>query len=166
MIVRKLRLQRGWSQDQLATLTGLSVRTIQRIEQGQQPGLESLKALASVFELDVAQLDGTQQQEREMRGNETMGQERVQVSAEERAAMGYVEGLKGFYYHIFSYVLVICGLFVINYLSNPDYIWAWWPALGWGLGLISHAINLFQPFKLFGPEWERRQIEKRLGRKL
>lgn len=44
MIVRKLRLQRGWSQDQLATLTGLSVRTIQRIEQGQQPGLESLKA--------------------------------------------------------------------------------------------------------------------------
>jgi len=147
MIVRKLRLQRGWSQDQLATLTGLSVRTIQRIEQGQQPGLESLKALASVFELDVAQLDGTQQQEREMRGNE-------------------VEGLKGFYYHIFSYVLVICGLFVINYLSNPGYIWAWWPALGWGLGLISHAINLFQPFKLFGPEWERRQIEKRLGRKL
>ena len=102
MIVRKLRLQRGWSQDQLATLTGLSVRTIQRIEQGQQPGLESLKALASVFELDVAQLDGTQQQEREMRGNETMGQDRVQVSAEERAAMGYVEGLKGFYYHIFS----------------------------------------------------------------
>jgi transcriptional regulator with XRE-family HTH domain len=166
MIVRKLRLQRGWSQDQLATLTGLSVRTIQRIEQGQQPGLESLKALASVFELDVAQLDGTQQQEREMRGNETMGQDRVLVSAEERAAMGYVEGLKGFYYHIFSYVLVICGLFVINYLSNPDYIWAWWPALGWGLGLISHAINLFQPFKLFGPEWERRQIEKRLGRKL
>lgn len=32
MIVRKLRLQRGWSQEQLATLTGLSVRTIQRIE--------------------------------------------------------------------------------------------------------------------------------------
>ncbi|WP_428831123.1 helix-turn-helix domain-containing protein, partial [Campylobacter coli] len=30
MIVRKLRLQRGWSQDQLATMTGLSVRTIQR----------------------------------------------------------------------------------------------------------------------------------------
>lgn len=63
MIVRKLRLQRGWSQEQLATLTGLSVRTIQRIEQGQQPGLESLKALAAVFELDVAQL-----QESEMKG--------------------------------------------------------------------------------------------------
>jgi hypothetical protein len=36
----------------------------------------------------------------------------------------------------------------------------------WAGGWISHAINLFQPFKLFGPEWERQQIEKRLGRKL
>ncbi|HHQ4799347.1 2TM domain-containing protein [Aeromonas veronii] len=166
MIVRKLRLQRGWSQDQLATLTGLSVRTIQRIEQGQQPGLESLKALAAVFELDVAQLDGSEQQEREMRGSDTMGLDAVQVSAEERAAMKYVEGLKGFYHHVASYLLVIGGLFVINYLSNPGYIWAWWPALGWGLGLASHAIRIFEPFKLFGPEWERRQIEKRLGRKL
>jgi transcriptional regulator with XRE-family HTH domain len=36
--------------EQLAAFTGLSVRTIQRIEQGQRPGLESLKALAAVFE--------------------------------------------------------------------------------------------------------------------
>ncbi|MGY3883162.1 2TM domain-containing protein [Aeromonas veronii] len=166
MIVRKLRLQRGWSQEQLAAFTGLSVRTIQRIEQGQQPGLESLKALAAVFELDVAQLDGTRQQEHEMRGSDTMEQDGLQVSAEERAAMKYVEGLKGFYHHVASYLLVIGGLFVINYLSNPGYIWAWWPALGWGLGLASHAIRIFEPLKLFGPEWERRQIEKRLGRKL
>lgn len=37
MIVRKLRLQRGWSQEQLATLTGLSVRTIQRIGRDNNP---------------------------------------------------------------------------------------------------------------------------------
>ena len=34
MIVRKLRLQRGWSQEQLAEMSGLSTRTIQRIERG------------------------------------------------------------------------------------------------------------------------------------
>ena len=88
MIVRKLRLQRGWSQDQLATLTGLSVRTIQRIEQGQQPGLESLKALASVFELDVTQL-----QESEMKGNETDSQGTVHVARDEREAMKFVEAV-------------------------------------------------------------------------
>jgi len=49
MIVRKLRLQRGWSQEQLAELSGLSVRTIQRLERGKQAGLEKYRSLASVF---------------------------------------------------------------------------------------------------------------------
>ncbi len=53
MIVRKLRLRNGWSQDQLAELTDVSVRTIQRIERGHKPSLETAKALAAVFEVDV-----------------------------------------------------------------------------------------------------------------
>ena len=32
MLIQKLRLQRGWSQQQQADLSGLSVRTIQRLE--------------------------------------------------------------------------------------------------------------------------------------
>lgn len=34
MNIQKLRLQRGWSQQQRAELSGLSSRTIQRIENG------------------------------------------------------------------------------------------------------------------------------------
>ncbi len=56
MNVRELRQQRGWSQEQVAQFSGLSVRTTQRIEQGQNPGLESLKALAAVFDVQVADL--------------------------------------------------------------------------------------------------------------
>ncbi|MEI2814828.1 MAG: helix-turn-helix transcriptional regulator [Burkholderiaceae bacterium] len=52
MLVQKLRLQRGWSQEQLAELSGLSVRTIQRIERGLPASTETLKSLASVFEID------------------------------------------------------------------------------------------------------------------
>ncbi len=63
MIIRKLRLRSGWSQDQLAELSGLSIRTIQRIERGQKPSLESLKSLAAVFEMNVSDL----QQESEKR---------------------------------------------------------------------------------------------------
>ena len=48
-LVQKLRLQRGWSQEQLAELCALSVRTIQRIERGQTASLKTLNALASVF---------------------------------------------------------------------------------------------------------------------
>ncbi|MBZ8764278.1 helix-turn-helix transcriptional regulator, partial [Escherichia coli] len=53
-LYRSLRLARTWSQDQLAELCGLSVRTVQRIENGDQPSLETLSALAVVFEVSVA----------------------------------------------------------------------------------------------------------------
>ena len=56
MIIRKLRLQRGQSQEQLAEMCGLSVRTIQRVERGQSNRLESLKAIAAVFEIDFTSL--------------------------------------------------------------------------------------------------------------
>ncbi len=53
MIVRKLRTKRSWSQEQLADFSGLNVRTIQRVENGQKASLETLKCLASVFEVDM-----------------------------------------------------------------------------------------------------------------
>ncbi len=155
MIVRKLRLQRNWSQEQLAQLSGLSIRTIQRIERGQTPGLESLKSLASVFDVHV----------NELQPENDMTQEN-HVDAAEQLAMNYVQNVKGFYSHAIKYAIIIPLLFVVNYVTDPSYIWAWWPMLGWGIGLLSHGLKTFHVVNLFSPEWERRQIEKRLGRKL
>jgi transcriptional regulator with XRE-family HTH domain len=53
MILRKLRKDKELSQEQLAIMSGLSVRTIQRIENGNRASLESLKSLASVLETNV-----------------------------------------------------------------------------------------------------------------
>lgn len=55
-IVRELRRDRGWSQEQLATIAGLSERTIQRIETGGECSLDSTMALASAFELPPSAL--------------------------------------------------------------------------------------------------------------
>ena len=154
MIVHKLRLQRGWSQEQLAEFSGLSVRTIQRIEKGQKASLESLKSLAAVFELQVSDLQ------------ETAMNSTTKLSIEEQAAFESVQNLKAFYSHLITYVVVIILLFIINFISNPDYIWAVWPALGWGIGVISHGLSVFEVFDVFSPEWEKKQIEKKLGRKL
>jgi transcriptional regulator with XRE-family HTH domain len=57
MILKKLRENRKWSQEQLANMAGLSVRTIQRIERGHKASFESLKSLASVFEVNVSKLE-------------------------------------------------------------------------------------------------------------
>ena len=57
MILKQLRLSRHLSQVQLAQMSGLSARTIQRIESGHSPSVESLKCLASVLEVDVSNLN-------------------------------------------------------------------------------------------------------------
>jgi transcriptional regulator with XRE-family HTH domain len=55
MDLRELRKEKGWSQGDLSNLSGLSVRTIHRIENGHvTPSAESAKALAAVFDLPFA----------------------------------------------------------------------------------------------------------------
>lgn len=155
MIIRKLRIQRGWSQDQLAQMTGLNIRTIQRIERGQTPSLESIKVFAAVFETEIYTLQP-----------ETVMPTEQNISLEEARVIEYIRDLKGFYGHLFTYAMVISGLFIFNFLTTPEHFWVIWPAFGWGIGLVAHALSVFEVFNLFGPEWEKKQIEKRLGKKL
>lgn len=56
MIVKKLRDINDWSQEQLAEYSGLNVRTIQRVESGQKASIETLKCLASVFDVNISKL--------------------------------------------------------------------------------------------------------------
>jgi len=155
MIIRKLRLQRGWSQEQLAEMSGLSVRTIQRLERGKRAGLESLKSLAAVFDVELSNL----YEDTEMKAEENM-------TWEEQRALEYVRDVKGFYSHLLTYVLVMPFIFILNYMVSPGYIWVWFSLFGWGLGVVSHGLSVFELFKFFGADWEKRQVEKRLGRKL
>jgi transcriptional regulator with XRE-family HTH domain len=156
MLIQKLRVQRGWSQEQLAELSGLSVRTVQRLERGQTASPESLKAIASVFEIDFSRL-----KEPDMDAPITAG-----VGADEALAFAHVRKLKGFYIHLAYYVVIISGLVVANALTSPHYWWCLWPAGGWGLGVISHALQVFDIVPFLNGKWERQEVEKLLGRKL
>jgi transcriptional regulator with XRE-family HTH domain len=55
-LVLKLRKERSWSQDELATAAGLNLRTIQRIENEGTASLQSMKAIASALEADLVDL--------------------------------------------------------------------------------------------------------------
>jgi transcriptional regulator with XRE-family HTH domain len=57
-LVLQLRNSRSWSQEELATASGLNLRTIQRIENEASASLQSKKALASVFDIDIQALEG------------------------------------------------------------------------------------------------------------
>lgn len=54
--VRTERERRAWSQEQLAAVSGLSLRTIQRVETAGSASFETARALAAVFEVDVSTL--------------------------------------------------------------------------------------------------------------
>ena len=111
MLIQKLRLQRGWSQEQLAEISGLSVRTIQRIERGQTASVESLKASGAAFEIDFSAL-------KEPDMNTTDSQS---LSADEALALAHVRKLKGFYIHIAQYCIVMGFLAIVNLLTIRHY---------------------------------------------
>ncbi|HYK13444.1 MAG TPA: 2TM domain-containing protein, partial [Burkholderiales bacterium] len=81
-------------------------------------------------------------------------------------AFKYVRRLRHFYYHLFQYIIVTLGLLAINLIVSPHRMWAFYVMGGWGLGVLMHAFMVFRPDWLLGPAWERRQVERRLGRPL
>jgi transcriptional regulator with XRE-family HTH domain len=54
--IRAQRERRAWSQEHLAEVAGLGLRTIQRIEKTGAASYESARSLAAVFGMDVAEL--------------------------------------------------------------------------------------------------------------
>lgn len=55
-LVKKLRTAENWSQEQLSVKSGLSLRTIQRLENGGSASIESVRALAAAFGIDPNEL--------------------------------------------------------------------------------------------------------------
>lgn len=49
VVVRTFREIHTWSQEQLAEIAGISVRTVQRVEEGQPASLDSRRSLAAAF---------------------------------------------------------------------------------------------------------------------
>lgn len=90
MNIQQRRLEKGWSQEELARHSGLSTRTIQRIESGQKAGLESLKCLAAVFETSISTL----MQEQTMTEQEKAEQPRQpMINKIEREAIEFAQTL-------------------------------------------------------------------------
>jgi hypothetical protein len=61
----------------------------------------------------------------------------------------------GFDAHVASYVAGMVLMVAIWALTGMGYFWPIWPALGWGLGVLSHggALRVFMPF--CGPRYRR-----------
>ena len=96
---------------------GISVRTIQRIENGKRASLESLKCLAAVFETSVSELV----QEKSMITTESTSQHLLEMK--EKEAIAYVENLKGFHMNWIAFLVVMPCLYLLNMQVSPEILW-------------------------------------------
>jgi hypothetical protein len=80
-----------------------------------------------------------------------------------RNARRHVERKLGFMTHLAVYVIVNGGLMTFNLTQQPRVLWAVWPILGWGIGLLFHglAVYLHNP----GATWKQRMIDNELKKR-
>lgn len=149
MKLRQWRLERGWSQEQLAELAGLSVRTIQRIENGHNAGLETWKSLAAVFDVSVKEFM-------------PLPADEVQPSLSvEEIATRDARAKREFITHALTYVVFVGLAFGVNWMTNPDHLWSLWLVIGWGVALGCHGLHVVDE-NIFGLAWEKKQVKKQL----
>jgi XRE family transcriptional regulator, regulator of sulfur utilization len=152
MIVRKLRLKRGWTQSQLAEMADLTTRTIQRIEQGHRPSLESCKALASVFEVDLSLI---QPEDIEMDKD-------TELKLDEQLSLNYAKRVKEFYESLIAYF--VCAAVFFSLFRDAPIVYYVFGAVG--IGMILQGLLAFEVIGFLSPGWERKIAERKLGRKL
>lgn len=119
MSIKSLRLKQGFSQEKLADLTGLSTRTIQRIEKENKASLESLNLLA--IALDTS-LDTIKQTLNNPSLSDNTPNEKIKKTW-------------------FVFILVNALLFLINMFDNPSYLWFLYPLFIWG-GIKVYRLSL------------------------
>ncbi|EMM6517398.1 hypothetical protein AZ021_004519 [Enterobacter ludwigii] len=145
--VKTYRLQKAWSQEQLAEVTSLSVRTVQRTEKGQKPSLETLSALASAFGVNVSELS----EETYVASNaldERISEAKIQVAQE-----------TSFYRILVTAVLVCTVLVIINYLFTPKSYWSVMVVVIWGSLVTFRAIRVFIIRGKIAL-WQQRRLQK------
>ena len=67
-----------------------------------------------------------------------------------------VDELKGFYGSLVAYVIAIPFFITLNYKTSWQFQWFWFPILGWGLGIVIQAFNIYG----VGGNWEDRKIRE------
>ncbi len=180
MSVQKYRLEKAWSQEELAYHAGVSVRTIQRIESGKTASLETLKCLAAVLETNVSDLMTQERTMPETIRPETTTVETIETAAteqphtnqtrtyssiiasQETEAIEYVKNLKGFYIHLLVFLICSPGLAILNYVISPQFYWFIFAVIPWGFAILLHGLITHTYFRFLGPDWEERQFRKRM----
>ncbi|MDR3409444.1 MAG: helix-turn-helix transcriptional regulator [Formivibrio sp.] len=116
-MIKKLREERAWSQEHLAAVAGVSLRTIQRVESEGKASPETRLALASALGIDVTQLNAEG-------GNDSAV-----------AAVSMPTLISWQQYRLLRFALVVIVLLGVDIYRNHALTWTRWLLLATGLVL-------------------------------
>ena len=74
-----------------------------------------------------------------------------------------VKKLKSFYSNLASWIIFSIFFTMLNLFTSREFFWAIFPILGWGIGVLFQAIEVFG-LPGIGRNWEERAMEKELER--
>jgi len=131
-VLRRLREERSWTQEHLAAVSGVSLRTIQRIEREGNASAESRLSLAAAFQVDVSVFA---EQPESPAGTPAQTDHSIPLRTERETR----DPLNPFLRHLTIYLLVGAFLVYRDWSRNHALLWAYWPLMGWGIGLALHG---------------------------
>jgi hypothetical protein len=70
-----------------------------------------------------------------------------------------VAAIKSFYIHLFIFALVMLGLSAVNFAVGGPW-WVLWALLGWGIGVLAHALTVFGQTSRRIADWEDRKTRQ------
>jgi hypothetical protein len=79
-------------------------------------------------------------------------------------ARRHVRRKRTFFMLLGIWVVLSVMWFLIDILDDSEASWFYWPTLGTGVGVAITGIVLLGVGGLFGPEWERREVDRYLRR--
>ncbi len=71
-----------------------------------------------------------------------------------------VDDIKSFYGNLTAYLIVIPALAILNFVTYPKFLWFFFPAIGWGFGLLFHFMSAFNYMPFLGRDWEERKVRE------
>ncbi|GJL97421.1 MAG: XRE family transcriptional regulator [Hyphobacterium sp.] len=125
--IKRWREERHWSQEHLAELAGVGIRTVQRIENSEQASRESLMAIAAAFDVEAIALCVDPEAE----ADEIVQRRQTEVAA----------GLRlSFLIHLVGFLMGMVVFMAIN-ISMGAFVMKW-PTIWWTVGLAGHAVPI------------------------
>ncbi|MEO0956627.1 MAG: helix-turn-helix transcriptional regulator [Pseudomonadota bacterium] len=126
--IKRWREERHWSQEHVAELAGIAVRTLQRIENGDGASQDTIMALAAAFGVDAIALSIDPEAE-------------AQQIADLKVAEAEARMRLGLYAHTasFSVALIIASVIALSSGGLDMLIAIAW----WTIPLLAHGITVF-----------------------